>query len=71
MLFRQDSITSELTERSFFCSELIAKIYKELGLLNTKTPSSKFLPTDLSVVASKPVTLSGENQLLDDQMVVF
>lgn len=35
-------------EREFFCSELIAKAYKEVGILNTEVASWKFMPVDFS-----------------------
>ena len=35
-------------EREFFCSELIAKAYKEVGILNTDVASWKFMPVDFS-----------------------
>jgi hypothetical protein len=37
-----------IEERQFFCSELIAKAYKEVGILNTDTASWKFMPVDFS-----------------------
>jgi hypothetical protein len=38
----------DLERRAFFCSELIAKIYKEVGLLETGLSSPNFLPGDFS-----------------------
>jgi hypothetical protein len=35
-------------DREFFCSELIAKAYKEVGILNTEVASWKFMPVDFS-----------------------
>ena len=45
----------ELEKRKFFCSELIVKAYKELGLLNTTKTSSSFSPHDLSALAKSPI----------------
>lgn len=33
---------------SYFCSELIAETYKEMGLLRTNEPSNEFVPSDFS-----------------------
>jgi len=35
-------------DREFFCSELIAKAYKEVGILDTEVASWKFMPVDFS-----------------------
>jgi hypothetical protein len=34
-------------DRTFFCSEYVAKAYKVLGVLNTQENSSFFLPSTL------------------------
>ena len=48
----EDSEEALLNEnRGFFCSELVAKCYKEIGLFNPEEPdqaSSNFLPVHLS-----------------------
>ena len=38
----------QLEDRSFFCSELAIKCYKELGLVTSDKASSQFTPGDLS-----------------------
>ena len=35
-------------DRKFFCSELVAKCYKLIGIMPTKQASSNFLPSNLS-----------------------
>lgn len=55
---RKDSVQdSELEKRKFFCSELVAKAYKELGLIKTEKASSSYMPNDLSCVAQAPIIL--------------
>ena len=55
---RKDSVQdSELEKRKFFCSELVAKAYKELGLMKTEKASSSYMPNDLSCVAQAPIIL--------------
>lgn len=39
----------QLEDRSFFCSELAIKCYKELGLVTSEKASSQFTPGDLSM----------------------
>jgi hypothetical protein len=41
-------------DRTFFCSELIAKCYKVCGIMQeTKEASSNFLPVDFSTQSNK------------------
>ena len=47
----------DLNERQFFCSELIAKAYKECGLLTTDFASCQFMPADFSKESGKLGTL--------------
>jgi hypothetical protein len=42
-----------MEERGFFCSELIAKAYKECGILSTDSASCQFFPTDFSKEGTK------------------
>jgi len=35
-------------KRTFFCSELVARLYKELGLLNEDKASTRYYPVDFS-----------------------
>ena len=48
MLFRQKTMNSEIDDRTFFCSELIAKAYKKLGLLVSDKNCAKFFPGTFS-----------------------
>lgn len=38
----------EESERGYFCSELVAKVYKELGLLEKEKASSSYWPVDFT-----------------------
>jgi hypothetical protein len=62
---------TELEKRKFFCSELVAKGYKELGLLKTEKASSCFMPNDLSCMAQTPIILFGDAELKDDQIIII
>ncbi len=46
ILSRNSSVDSEKT--SYFCSSLVAKLYKKLGLLDPKVSSSRYMPYDFS-----------------------
>ena len=69
---RKDSaINADLENRKFFCSELVAKGYKELGLLKTEKASSLFMPNDLSCMAQSPLILHNGAELKDDQIIII
>ena len=38
----------EEKDRTYFCSELIAALYKQLGLFEPKKPSSSYIPKDFT-----------------------
>jgi len=48
-------------DRTFFCSELVAKMYKVLGILDSEEPSSSFFPGNFS--AKKKLPLKPGSQL--------
>lgn len=54
------SIAIDLEHRTFFCSELIVKCYKEIGLIDAdKTKASyKYTPQDLSALSKDPLVMS-------------
>lgn len=35
LLFKRNSVEQKIDERAFFCSELVAKTYKECGIFDT------------------------------------
>jgi uncharacterized membrane protein len=43
---RHSEVDNEKT--SYFCSSLVAKLYKTLGLLDPKVSSSRYMPYDFS-----------------------
>ena len=47
MLKDEDSSLID-ADRKFFCSELVAKCFKLIGLVDTKEACSNFLPSNLS-----------------------
>jgi hypothetical protein len=55
-------------QREFFCSELIAKAYKEVGLLETTKASCQFMPGDFS--SKNEIKLSGDSYL-DEELVIM
>jgi hypothetical protein len=57
------------SDRTFFCSELIAKMYKVLGVLEGDKPSVKFMPGDFSAKASDPLPLSPNSVLGPDLFI--
>ena len=74
-LFKNGSVVIsddlELEKRKFFCSELIVKAYKELGLMNTTKTSQSFSPHDLSALAKSPIKLVGDRTLDKDHVIIF
>ena len=46
-----------LDKRRFFCSELVIKCYKEMGLLKTDNSSSSYTPAALSCMSKHPLKL--------------
>jgi len=45
---RLSKVSKGLEDRKFFCSELIAKAYKLMGLIKSDISSSNFFPCDFS-----------------------
>jgi hypothetical protein len=58
--------SDSLEKRDFFCSELIVKCYKEMGILKTNKSSSTFTPQDLSITAKNPIKLEPGYELKED-----
>ena len=56
-------------ERAFFCSELVAKAYKEVGLFETQKASSSFYPCDFA--SDGKVQLQGEARLGEELVITF
>ena len=48
-LFARATTAKKLEQRQFFCSELVAKAFKEMGLLKTAKASSTFYPSSFSI----------------------
>ena len=44
LLFQRQSMNQSIEKRPFFCSELVAKAFKELGLLKTERACCQFMP---------------------------
>lgn len=47
-MMRKSSGEEEEPERGYFCSELVAKVYKKLGLLEKEKASSSYWPVDFT-----------------------
>lgn len=60
----------DLDSRRFFCSELVAKIFKDSKLLKTEVPSGKFLPGTFSSTNSK-LQLEQDAWFGEEEMIVF
>jgi palmitoyltransferase len=48
-LMRRKASSDEEVQNGFFCSELIAKVYKTLGLLSLEKASSNYWPVDFTM----------------------
>jgi hypothetical protein len=55
-------------EETFFCSELVARAYQELGILSSTKPASSYWPGDFSEKSKIPLKSS---RLLLEQMIDF
>eukprot|EP00347_Sterkiella_histriomuscorum_P006332 403353158 len=60
----------QLENRMFFCSELITKAYKEIGLLNTERASCRFFPHDFSK-EGKIAQLEMDAKLGEEMIIEF
>ena len=60
----------KLEKRRFFCSELIIKCYKEMGLLKTDNASCSYTPASLSCMAKHPIKLENAS-LGEDQIIII
>ena len=54
---------------AYFCSELIADTYQELGFLSEDLPSNEYTPNDFSSSAKSGLELLGDISLEDEIMV--
>ena len=76
VLFRRKSVnprsqdSQDIDSREFFCSELIAKAYKEAGLLNSEEASWAFMPADFSK-ESKRLKLEKGAKLSEEVLIRF
>jgi len=65
------SRVGDLEKRSFFCSELIAKAFKELGLMDTVKSSSTFLPKEFSAYGGKAQVRNEVAHLDYDRLIII
>ena len=57
--------------RTFFCSELVAKAYKELGILeNDNTSCAKFFPHDFSAKGDSFLKFT-EGTVIEEELQVI
>jgi Permuted papain-like amidase enzyme, YaeF/YiiX, C92 family len=66
-LFRQHSFTHE--HENFFCSELVAAVYKEIGILPKKLSSCQYWPSSFS--AKSGLELIGGAYLGEEMRILF
>ena len=74
LLFRKKSIAQDgegIEDREFFCSELIAKAFKETGLLNTEQSSCQFMPSTFSKEGMKNFKLEQGARFGEELMITF
>ena len=60
-----------MDQRDFFCSELIAKAYKEVGLLSSEDASHTFMPADFSNESKRLKQLETGARLGEEMMIRF
>ena len=72
-LTRRKSIDEDLKSRKFFCSELIAKIYKILGLLPEDKSACQYKPLDFSQRTKKPIVFEESRiaKLGEEKIIIF
>ena len=68
-LMRNTSTDEEETTRSYFCSELVAKLYKMAGYLPSEKASSKYWPIDFTESAC--LRLEGEAYLDRERLIIL
>ena len=60
------------TDRTFFCSELVAKAFKVLGVTqNDKTSCAKYYPSHFSIKHDKVLNLNYGTEIKDEQMIII
>jgi len=69
MMRRKSVAVSKLSERTFFCSEVVAKAYKECGILREDCPSSAYTPAMFD--ESNNLQLLRGCRLLKEQKITF
>ena len=57
-------------QSSYFCSELVAAAYQEVGILPQQPPASNYLPLDFGSVKRGALPLQGTAQLSPKVVVV-
>ncbi len=60
-----------MDSRNFFCSELVAKAYKECGLLNTSRACCTYYPGDFSQKAAHEIKLEKDAKIGDELQILF
>mmetsp|Transcript_18360 Transcript_18360/g.17476 ORF Transcript_18360/g.17476 Transcript_18360/m.17476 type:complete len:209 (-) Transcript_18360:42-668(-) len=68
-LMKRGTTKETLEQRKFFCSELVAKALKEIGLLKTDYGSHKFYPSSFS--QESDLVLENNAQFGDELMITF
>ena len=70
-----DDVASQAEEEpapdGFFCSELVAHCYQELGVLQSERPASGYWPVDFGETAGKKLPLSGGVALGEELPIEF
>ena len=69
VLFHRKTHHQNIKQRKFFCSELIAKAYKQIGILESDKACHRFMPNNFS--SSKELTLKNGANLGEELMIVF
>lgn len=59
----------EEKNRTYFCSELIAALYKQLGLFEPKKPSSSYIPKDFTDKGS--LNMINNTALEPERRIIF
>ncbi|CDW88955.1 ph domain-containing protein [Stylonychia lemnae] len=69
LFFQRKTVAQDMDKRQFFCSELVTKSYKELGLVETEKSSCRFFPHDFS--KDGKIAMTGDNKLGDEMLIEF
>eukprot|EP00347_Sterkiella_histriomuscorum_P016113 403354443 len=71
LLFERNSFGKTLEGRKFFCSELIAKAYKEMGVLDTQIGCHQFMPNDFCSKGKIKMKIEKDAMLGEELMIQF